>query len=255
MAQADPATRVQRVAVVTGAARGIGFEIARQLVAARRKVALLDGDGEGLRAAGAEFGSEPSNILALECDITNSSQVKRAIGAVQKQFGPVEILVNNAGWTLNKPFLDLSESECQRIIDINYTGVLHLCREALPSMIGQGWGRIVNVASDAARVGTPLEAVYAGAKAAVIGFTKSLAAETARNGITVNVVCPGTTDTPLLRSVLTGEQIGRRIKANPSGRIGTPLDVANAVVFFASEQAAYVNGQVLSVSGGITRVG
>jgi 2-hydroxycyclohexanecarboxyl-CoA dehydrogenase len=122
-------------------------------------------------------------------------------------------------------------------------------------MTARGGGRIVNIASDAARIGTPREAVYAGAKAAVIGFSKSLAAEVARHGITVNVVSPATVDTPLLRGMLTSDQIERRQKANPMGRLGTPEDVAGAVVFFASPRAAYVTGQVLSVNGGVVRVG
>jgi 2-hydroxycyclohexanecarboxyl-CoA dehydrogenase len=174
---------------------------------------------------------------------------------VVHRWGALDILVNNVGWTPNEPFAASVPPTWRRIIDLNYVSTLNCTHAALAAMVARGGGRIVNIASDAARVGTPREAVYAGAKAAVIGFSRSLAAEVARHGITVNVVSPATVDTPLLRGLLTAEQIERRQKANPMGRLGTPGDVAAAVVFFASPRAAYVTGQVLSVNGGVVRVG
>ena len=165
------------------------------------------------------------------------------------------MLVNNAGWTPNEPFATSAPETLERVIAVNFMGVLNCARAALGPMIAGRAGRIVSIASDAARVGTPREAVYAGAKAAIIGFSKSLAAEVARHAITVNVVSPATVDTPLLRGMLTPDQIERREKANPMGRLGRPEDVAAAVLFFASPGAAYVTGQVLSVNGGVVRAG
>lgn len=246
---------IQRVAVVAGGARGIGLEIVRQILEQGHRVALLDISDENLAGAQASIGEDGANLLLMKCDITIGSAVEAAVGRVAQELGTVEILVNCAGWSPNKPFIEMPEDEYSRIIAINYVGVLNLCRSTLPQMQQRGWGRIVNIGSDAARVGTPREAVYAGAKAAVIGFSKSLSAEVARAGVTVNVVCPGTTDTPLLRAVLSDDQIERRMKANPSGRIGRPEDIAGAVMYFVSENAGYINGQVLSVNGGITRVG
>jgi 2-hydroxycyclohexanecarboxyl-CoA dehydrogenase len=181
--------------------------------------------------------------------------VEVAVKEVVQRWGALDILVNNVGWTPNEPFVVSAPATWRRIVDVNYVGTLNCTHAALAAMAARGGGRIVNIASDAARIGTPREAVYAGAKAAVIGFSKSLAAEVARQGITVNVVSPATVDTPLLRGMLTPDQIERRQKANPMGRLGTPADVAAAVVFFASPQAGYVTGQVLSVNGGVVRVG
>lgn len=241
---------VRRVAVVTGAASGIGLEIARQFERVGHRVVYLDIDKDALRANAAGQDS-----LAIACDVTQDASITEAFAQIADKAGTADILVNCAGWGINMPFLELSAADAQRIVDINFFGVVRVTRAALPGMVKNKWGRIVSVSSDAARVGTPREAVYSGAKAAVIGFSKSLCAEVARDGITVNVICPGTTDTPLLHGVLTPEQIARRRAANPSGRIAEPGDVGGAALYFASEQASFVNGQVLSVSGGITRVG
>jgi 2-hydroxycyclohexanecarboxyl-CoA dehydrogenase len=170
-------------------------------------------------------------------------------------FARLDVLVNNAGWTPNEPFAGSSPETWRKVVDVNYLGVLNCTRAALRTMVPAQQGRIVSIGSDAGRIGTPREAVYAGAKAAVVGFSKSLAAEVARHGITVNVVSPATVDTPLLRGMLSAEQIERREKANPMGRLGRPEDVAAAVLFFASPNAAYVTGQVLSVNGGVVRAG
>lgn len=244
-----------RVAVVSGAARGIGFETARQLLALGHKVALIDIDAVCLDAAAKSLDEFKDRIFPVQCDITILEEVKSAVDKIAKALGRIEILVNCAGWGVNRVFLEMDDEEIERIVNINFTSVLVLTRAVLPDMTNGGWGRIVNISSDAARVGTPREATYSGAKAAVVAFSKALCAEVARHGVTVNVVCPGTTDTPLLHAVLTPEQIERRAAANPSRRLGQPGDVAAAVLFFTSEAAGFVNGQVLSVSGGITRVG
>jgi 2-hydroxycyclohexanecarboxyl-CoA dehydrogenase len=172
--------------------------------------------------------------------------------------GPVEIMVNCAGWDEFRPFVDTEEPFWDRVIEINYKGVLRWSHVVLPAMIEARWGRIVNIASDAARVGSSLESVYAGAKGGVIAFTKTIAREAARAGVTANVVCPGPTDTALLRDAASsrGEDadkfLGALTRAIPMRRVGQPEEVASAVAYFCSEEAGFVTGQTLSVSGGLT---
>jgi 2-hydroxycyclohexanecarboxyl-CoA dehydrogenase len=183
--------------------------------------------------------------------------VRGAVGRTVAELGEIEILVNCAGWDEFKPFLDSDEGFWRRIVDINYEGALRTTHAVLGSMHEHGYGRLVNIASDAARVGSAQEAVYAGAKAAVIAFTKTIARESARRGVTANVVCPGPTRTPLLESMAAGAPDSERLvaaleRAVPMRRLGTPEDVAAAVAFLASEPAGYITGQTLSVSGGLT---
>jgi 2-hydroxycyclohexanecarboxyl-CoA dehydrogenase len=242
-------------AIVTGGGQGIGRGIALALAAQAADVAIFDVDGAAARAVAAELRAAGRRGLALDVDVTDLARVEAATREVVAELGRLDVLVNNVGWTPNEPFAGSAPDTWARIVAVNYLGTLNCTRAALAVMIPARRGRIVSIASDAARVGTPREAVYAGAKAAVIGFSKSLAAEVARHGITVNVVSPATVDTPLLRGMLTPEQIERREKANPMGRLGQPADVAAAVVFFASPGAGYVTGQVLSVNGGVVRAG
>jgi 2-hydroxycyclohexanecarboxyl-CoA dehydrogenase len=244
-----------RSAIVTGGGQGIGRGIALALAAAGADVAVLDVNLAATSEVATMVRERGPRGLALEADVTDGARVESAIAEVVRSFGRLDVLVNNAGWTPNEPFAGSAPETWQRVIAVNYTGVLLCTRAALGAMVPRRGGRIISIASDAGRVGTPREAVYAGAKAAVIGFSKSLALEVARHGITVNVVSPATVDTPLLRGMLTPEQIGRREKANPMGRLGRPEDVAAAVLFFASPAAGYVTGQVLSVNGGVVRAG
>jgi 2-hydroxycyclohexanecarboxyl-CoA dehydrogenase len=246
-----------RVAVVTGGNRGLGYYVCRDLARLGLTVVLTSRDEAKGRAAAAELGRAGSglDVRYHPLEVTDYPSVRRLDEHLRSSFGRLDVLVNNAGGTPSEPFAASAPDTWRRIVDVNFLGVLNCTRAALPVMIGRGGGRIIGIASDAARVGTPREAVYAGAKAAVIGFSKSLAAEVARHGITVNVVSPATVDTPLLRGMLTAEQIERREKANPMGRLGRPEDVAAAVAFFASPQAGYVTGQVLSVNGGVVRAG
>ena len=244
-----------QVAIVTGAGQGIGRGIALALAAAGADIAIFDVNEESASETANEIHAKGRRGLAIKVDVTDLAHVEVATAEVRAELGRLDVLVNNVGWTPNEPFIDSSPETWRKIVNVNYVGTLNCTRAALTAMIAARHGRIISIASDAARVGTPREAVYAGAKSAIIGFSKSLAAEVARHGITVNVVSPATVDTPLLRGMLSPEQIERRQKANPMGRLGRPEDVAAAVVFFASPAAGYITGQVLSVNGGVVRVG
>jgi 2-hydroxycyclohexanecarboxyl-CoA dehydrogenase len=243
------------VAVVTGGGQGIGRGIALALAAEGADIALFEVNRATAEAVAGEVEALGRRALPLQIDVTRFADVERATKEVIVAFGRLDVLVNNAGWTPNERFVDQAPDTWQTIVSVNYVGALNCARAALAAMIPARRGRIVSIASDAARIGTPREAVYAGAKAAVIGFSKSLAAEVAQHGITVNVIAPATVDTPLLRGMLSPDQIERREKANPMGRLGRPEDVAAAVVFFASPDAGYITGQVLSVNGGVVRAG
>jgi 2-hydroxycyclohexanecarboxyl-CoA dehydrogenase len=239
------------IAVVTGAAQGIGEATARCLAEQHVHPIVVDVNpaGESVARSIIATGRRAS---FFRCDLTDPKQVRALGGHVADRFGILDILVNNAGWTPNEPFLSQDPAVWQRIVAINYLAVLHTCHVLIPIM--KDGGSIVNVASDAARLGVPREAVYAGAKAAVIGFSKSLAAELSGRRIRVNVVSPGTTLTPLVRDMLTEDQIARRVRSIPLGRLAEPEDVAEVIALFATG-ASYVTGQVLSVNGGSSRPG
>jgi len=246
-------------ALVTGAARGIGRAIALALAAEGAHVGVLDIDADGAARVAAEVGARGVKGLPLAADLTRRADVHRAVEEAIGAFGHVGVLVNNAGWDRMQLFLESDEETWDRIIALNFKGVLYACRAVLPHMVGRGAGRVINIASDAGRVGSTGEAVYAGTKGAVIAFSKTLAREVARSGVTVNVVCPGLTDTPLLEGMRRESPRNEKVieavtRAIPLGRLGTPDDVAGAVVYFASPAAAYVTGQTLSVSGGLTMV-
>jgi 2-hydroxycyclohexanecarboxyl-CoA dehydrogenase len=247
----------RRVALVTGGAGGIGRGIAAALLARGTSVAVADLDGDGAERAAQELRARGCDAVGVMLDVTDAASVGTAAAIVAQRLGPVDVLVNNAGWDELRPFVETDEAFWRRVVDVNYLGALRVTHALLPGMLERGSGRIVSVSSDAARVGSSLEAVYAGAKAALIGFTKSLAREVAKSGVTANVVCPGPTQTPMLAAI-TGEDergasvIAAMTRAVPMKRLGAPADVAGAVVFFASEEAAYVTGQTLSVSGGLT---
>jgi 2-hydroxycyclohexanecarboxyl-CoA dehydrogenase len=245
----------ERTALVTGGARGIGHAIALALARDGRAVAV----GDLLAAEAAETAAEVERLgrgaLAVTLDVTDGGSVAHAAERVESTLGPVDVLVNNAGWDELRLFLETDERFWDRVIDINFKGCLRTTRAVLPGMVERGFGRIVNIGSDAARVGSSLEAVYSGAKGGVIAFTKTIAREVARSGVTANAVCPGPTRTPLLEGMASGERKGlveALERSVPMRRIGEPEDVAAAVAFLASEQAGFVTGQTLSVSGGLT---
>jgi len=246
-----------RSAIVTGAGRGIGRAIALALARQGNRVAVLDILAENAETVKKEIESLEGQALALRVDLTNCQEVQEAVGEVLARFGTLDILVNNAGWDRLEPFLDSEPQTWEKIIAINFKAVLYTCKAVLPHMVARGSGKIINIASDAGRAGSTGESVYSGAKGAVIAFSKTLAREMARHHINVNVVCPGLTDTPLLKEIRgNSERAGKVIdavtRAIPLGRLGTPEDIAGAVAFLASRDSDFITGQTLSVSGGLT---
>jgi 2-hydroxycyclohexanecarboxyl-CoA dehydrogenase len=249
-----------RVAIVTGAGGGIGGATARRLAEEGVAVGVLDRDLDTAEATAESIYSQGGRALAARCDITELDVVSDTIDRLESELGPVEILINNAGWDVFKPFLQTVPDEWRKLIDINLVGVLNMHYATLPGMVERGYGRVVNVASDAARVGSSGEAVYAACKAGITGLTKTLAREHARQGITLNVVCPGPTDTNLFAGFLEGAANPDKLKSAfersvPIGRIGQPDDLPGAICFLASDDAAFITGQTISVSGGLTMAG
>jgi 2-hydroxycyclohexanecarboxyl-CoA dehydrogenase len=240
-----------KVALVTGACGGIGRAIARHLAKAGYSIAVADLDA----AAAAELAASlPTRSIGVGVDITDSSAVAAAVATVGSDLGPIDVLVNNAGIDKIEPFVQSTEDTWKKIVSVNYLGTVTVTRAVLDGMIERTSGRIINISSDAGRVGSSGEVVYSGTKGAVIAFGKALAREVATKGITVNTVCPGPTDTALLQQVAdySEKMFEATRRAVPMKRIGQPDDVAPAVVFFASEGATYITGQTLSVSGGLT---
>lgn len=243
-----------KVALVTGAGSGIGRGIALRLAEEGARVAVADINAEGAGHVAAEIATQGGQALALVVDVTDSAQVRRAVEDLAATVGPADVLVNNAGWDKVERFVDSSEETWDRVLTLNLKGQIICARAVLDPMIARGGGRIVNISSDAGRVGSTGEVVYSAAKGGVIAFTKALAREMARYGITVNCVCPGPADTPLLRSLATDHPrlVESLQRAIPFRRLAKPEDVAGAVAFLASDDAAYITGQTLSVSGGLT---
>ena len=244
-------------ALVTGAGRGIGRAIALSLAQAGAQVAVLDILADNAESVRREVEAWGVKGLAVAVDLTRRAEVERAVGAVVAQFGQLDIVVNNAGWDKMEMFLDTEEETWDKIIAINFKSVLHVCKAALPHLVKRGSGRVISIASDAGRVGSTGESVYSGTKGAIIAFSKTLAREMARYQVTVNVVCPGLTETPLLQGIREQSEKTARVieavtRAIPLGRVGQPEDIAGAVAFLASPAAGFVTGQTLSVSGGLT---
>jgi 2-hydroxycyclohexanecarboxyl-CoA dehydrogenase len=247
----------ERVALVTGGARGIGAAIARGLAEDGKTVVIADIRTEQANANAKWINDEGGRALAVEMDVRSADSVAAGLQIAKLQFGEIDVLVNVAGWDELKPFVESDEEFWQEVLEVNFKGGLRLTRALLPAMIECHWGRIINISSDAGRVGSSLESVYAGAKGAIISFTKTVARETARLGVTANIVCPGPTDTEMLRDVAQAHPdadkvLERLARAVPMKRLGKPEDVATAVRFFAGEETGYITGQTLSVSGGLT---
>ena len=246
-----------RVAIVTGGAQGIGKGIAHTLGADGFQVAVADLNLAVAEETAKEIVAAGGTAIAVEIDVTQTSSVQAAVKAVEAELGPIEIVVNNAGWDDFMPFVKTTEEFWDKILDINFKGQLRVIQATVPGMMERGFGRVVNIASDAGRVGSSLEAVYSGAKGGVIAFTKALAREVAGKGVTANTVCPGPTDTPALRKFADNSGDAEKViagmtRAVPLKRLGTPEDIGPAVSFLASDGAGFVTGQTLSVSGGLT---
>jgi 2-hydroxycyclohexanecarboxyl-CoA dehydrogenase len=247
-----------RVALVTGGGQGIGRGISEVLGGRGFRVAVADLNAETAQATARSITEAGGTAIAVTADVTDTASVQAAVKTVTDELGPVEVAVNNAGFDDFMRFLDTTEDFWDRILDVNFKGALRVVQAVVPGMAERGWGRVVNIGSDAGRVGSSLEAVYSGAKGGIIAFTKTLAREVATNGVTVNTVCPGPTDTPALRKFAgnaghDGEKvIAGLTRAVPMRRLASPADVAAAVAFFASDDTGYITGQTLSVSGGLT---
>ena len=243
-----------KTAVVTGAGSGIGRATAQTLAREGAHVIVADIDGASGEASAAAIRAQGHRATFMPVDMTDAASIEAFAAAAQSQCGPIDVLVNAAGWGRTAPFVEGTPDFWAKLVALNFVGPMTLAKALLPAMIERASGKIVNIASDAGRVGSLGETVYAGAKGGLIAFTKSLARETARYQINVNCVCPGPTDTPLMAAV-PDKVKDALIKAIPFRRLGKPEEVADAVVFFASERARYITGQVLSVSGGLTMAG
>ncbi|CAM9790657.1 unnamed protein product [Phaeothamnion confervicola] len=249
-----------KAAIVTGSGSGIGRAIAERLAAEGCVVGIFDLNAAGAHATAEAIGAAQGRAHAHSVDITDLSAVTRCVAEFEQQAGGVEILVNNAGWDKAAPFLSSTPELWKKLIDINLYGPLNMHYAVLPGMVQRKRGRVVSIASDAGRVGSSGESVYSACKGGVIAFTKTLARELARNNIQLNAVCPGPTDTPLLRSFAEEGEAGNKLiegltRAIPMRRLGQPADYPGIVAFLASDDAAFITGQTISVSGGLTMHG
>ncbi len=249
-----------RVALVTGAGGGIGSAISERLAEEGCHVALFDRDADRVHAAGEKIKTPGRRVSTHAVDITDYGAVNEAVASVESEQGGIDVLVNNAGFDRFANFLDTTPELWDSIIAVNLRGTLNMHHVVLPGMRDRGRGRVVNIASDAGRVGSSMEAVYSACKGGIIAFTKSVARELARTGVGLNAVCPGPTDTPLLAEFLGAGEDGEKVlkameRAIPMKRIGRPEDVPGIVAFLASDDAEYMTGQVISVSGGLTMHG
>jgi 2-hydroxycyclohexanecarboxyl-CoA dehydrogenase len=244
-----------RNVIVTGGAGAIGSAICRRFAEYGARVGVFDKNGEGASKLAAELQGHACGV-----DIADYAAVGKAIAEFEHAVGPTDILVNNAGWDRFANFVDTTPDLWETLIAINLKGPLNMSHFVLKGMVTRGKGRIVNIASDAGRVGSSQEAVYSACKGGIISFTKTVAREVARRGITLNTVCPGPTDTPLLAAVAGDDERGQKVRAAlvgaiPMKRVGQPDDIPGAVCFLASDDAAFITGQTISVSGGLTMHG
>ncbi len=250
-----------KTAIVTGAGSGIGRAIATRLGAEGITVGVFDINADGAGQTVAAIEAAGGKAVAVSCDITDYSAVTAAVASFEQRTGQgTDILVNNAGWDTPMPFLKTDEAFWKKVTSINWFGPLHMTHAVAQGMAQRKFGRIVNIASDAGRVGSSGEVVYSGCKGATIAFSKALAREVARSNVTINTVCPGPTDTPAMTAFVgTGEQGAKirdaMVRGVPLGRIGVPDDYPGLVAFLASDDAAFMTGQTISVSGGLSMHG
>lgn len=237
-----------KVAVVTGGGSGIGQAISIQLAADGAAVSVWDLNGDSAEKTVAMITEAGGRAIACVGDASAKTDINRAAELTRQAFGPISILVNNAGISAFTPFMDITEEAIDRIMAINIKGPMLCCQEVIPDMLSAGWGRIINISSSSAQTGAPMMCHYSASKGGVIAFTKSLAIELAAKGITVNNIPPGFVDTPMLRQ--SPVDMAKQIEASPMKRAGAPEDIATACAFLASEQAAYITGLTLGVNGG-----
>lgn len=235
-----------KFAIVTGGGQGLGAAMVKRFIAEQAAgVAILDYNLEKARAVAEEIGG---NIIAIACDVSKEEQVKTAIDQVLAAFGRIDILVNNAGIIRDAMFHKMSDDQWNQVVNVNLNGLYYCCKHVVPLMRAQCYGKIINVSSTSAN-GNAGQCNYSATKAAIEGFTKSLAKESARKNITVNAIAPAHIDTEMQRSV-PAEILERSIKSNPSQRLGSPDELASVVMFLASDDSSYVNGVVIPVCGG-----
>ncbi len=249
-----------KVAIVTGGGSGIGRAICQRFADENANVAIFDINGDGAAETVRLITDAGGCARSYVTDISGYDAVEAAVAATEKDLGPVDILVNNAGWDEAKPFLATDIALWRKIIDINLYGPLNLHHTVVSRMAQREAGKVINVASDAGRVGSSGEAVYSACKGGIIAFSKTLARELARKNIQINTVCPGPTDTPLFASFAGDAEQGRKLidgltRAIPMRRLGQPADYPGIVAFLASDDADYITGQTISVSGGLTMHG
>lgn len=250
----------EKVVIVTGGAGGIGAALCKRFAEEKAAVAVFDLNAQAAQQVAAQIREAGGKASAYAVDITDNAGVNAAVAAVEQQLGPVDVLVNNAGWDFAARFVDTTPDLWQKIISINLVGPLNLHQAVVKSMAARGAGRVINIASDAGRVGSSGESVYSACKGGIIAFTKTIARECANHNIRVNTVCPGPTDTALLQSFGGDGEYGKKLyeglkRAIPLKRLGKPEDVAGIVVFLSSPEAGFITGQTISVSGGLTMHG
>lgn len=242
-----------KTVVVTGAASGIGLAAARSFAETGARVVLTDVNQASGETAAAELKSV-GDVRFIHLDVTDRASADALAAKIEVNFGRLDVLVNAAGWDIIQPFMENTPEYWTKIMALNFMGPVQVTRALLPMLFASGSGRIVNVASDAGRVGSYGETVYAGAKGGIIAFTKSLAREVVRKQVRVNCICPGPTDTPLFASQ-PEKMRDALIGAIPMKRVAKPSEIADAILYFASDRSSFITGQVLSVSGGLTMVG
>jgi NAD(P)-dependent dehydrogenase (short-subunit alcohol dehydrogenase family) len=243
---------VQRVAVVTGGASGMGRAIGRRLATGGHRVALFDLDADAVQQAAGELDRD-GNVVGAAVDVSDRTAVDDALQKVRSEFGPVEIMVTSAGIDEFCSFTELSIEAWDRLLAVNLTGTFHCLQAAVPDMLAAGWGRIVTISSSSAQSGAARMAHYVASKGGVVGLTKALAVELAPHGITVNTIPPGFIDTPMVRRAeARGDlpSVDAVVARTPVRRAGTPDDIAAACAFLCSEDAGYITGQLIGVNGG-----
>ena len=250
-----------KVVVITGGGGGIGSATCRRFAEEGARVVVADISGEAAERVAGDIRSAGGSATTMVVDLTDYAATGQGVAKVEAEFGPIDILVNNAGWDLFIPFLKSEPDYWTRIIDINLRSVLNITKPVLASMVARGkGGRVVSLGSDAGRGGSSGESVYSACKAGIIAFSKTLAREHARHGVTFNTVCPGVTETAMLENFMAAAGDKEKLraaftKAVPLGRLGRPDDLPGAILFLASDDAAFITGQVISVSGGLTMHG